>query len=283
MYNYGRFYLSNEKPIVTIEDFVKTYQNPFHFQAKKTSSFLQRKGLLPLTYNSDLFLKLNILTSFVIWSGGVHIDKFQRPRICLSLDDITENILKENTENLDVEMIKEKARYSFRRNGSPYSRLISVIPGMFISKGDRYNFDRKAYREVTFPDYLKLLSKNFKYIHHNDKNIAKKIIRDNLNVLLLTRFSKHIKGRTGVINLFQSSSKESAKYYCEFALELFNNAYPSLGIDNDSIKIIERTKKYGKRRQIVYKPRIALNEKFILSAVKYSDIFEIRINTNFES
>ena len=283
MYEQGRFYLSNEKPIVTIEDFVKTYQNHFHFQAKKTSSFLERKGLLPLTYNSDLFLKLNILTSFVIWSGGVHIDKLQRPRICLSLDDITENILKENIENLDIGIIKEKARYSFRRNGSAYSRLISVIPGMFVSKGERHNLDRKAYREVTFPDYLKLLSKNYKYIHHNDKNVARKIIKDNLNVLLLTRFSKRIKGKTGVINLFQSSSRESAKYYCEFALELFNNAYPSLDINNNSINIKERTKRYGKKRKIVYKPTIALNEKFILSAVRYYDIFEIGINTNFES
>jgi len=146
----GRILLSEQDALVTLDDFISTYKNPKHFAVEKKVEFLKEKNLIPFTYVSELFTKVNILISAIMWTGSISESSASKPKVILSIGNDYRDSFKKGIQDLEVSLANE----TLGKNGSPYARLIKCIPGIFYSRGDRNNPDRKCSRKFTFPNYL---------------------------------------------------------------------------------------------------------------------------------
>lgn len=270
--------LSKQKPLVTIDDFLSTYQDPSHPHAKKMVEFLQSKKLLPLTYVSPLFPELNILISAVAWTGSISESSLKRPKINLSLNEDTVASLEEGIANLGVDLCAGRAIYTLGKNGSAYNRLISRIHGVFYSRGSRNRPDRKSRRQFTLPDYLAFLTDNYSHLHRKNKDIARKVVADNLNVLLQNKMYKDKHASLSyIVNLPENESEESSKALAERVLKMFNTVYPEIGL-TESISYRPISRKNG----TTYAMHIKFKVKNTLNAIHHYSLFCIKLDRRFQ-
>lgn len=275
----SRVFLKNQEPLVTIDGFLSTYRDSNNFAAQRMKDFLENKSLLPLTYNSPLFPELNILVSAVIWSGSNSETSSHRPRVSLSLDELTTKSLEDGISGLDVTLTPLKDHYTLGQNGSAYTRLISQIPGMFVSRGTKDAPEWKAYHEVTLPDYYTFLMDHYSHIHNEDKRIARKVIVDNLNMLLQTRGPKRKETTLYYrLKLLENISEDVAKSFAKQVLKMFNTVYPKIGLTKDSVQKYETSRKTGDK----YAAVIKFKKEHILNAIEHYDIFIIELNRRFQ-
>ena len=176
--------LAKQSPIVTLEAFLSTYKNPDLPQARESRHFLEAKGLLPLLYTSPLFTEFNKLVSAAIWSGSISYGTSHRPLISLAIDENTLGSLDGTLQTLETTLKWSEKGSNLGEHGNAYSRLASCIPGIFYSSGSQESPDKKARRQVTLPEYYSFLVKHYRYIGGAEKDIARSIIADSLNLFL---------------------------------------------------------------------------------------------------
>lgn len=274
----GRKSLENEKPIVTLDAFLRTYTDSSHPQANQMKGFLEEKGFLPLTYTSPLFPDLNIFVSAIIWGGSIYEGSCNRPNVILNLDKQTLESLEEGISELELGF-NQGRNIKLGKNGAAYARLISQIPGIFFSTGNKVSPDRKAYREVTLPDYLIFLTDNYMYLSHKDKNIARKVIADNLKMLLQNRLYRE-RRLSSYVKLFENSSNEIVRNFADRVLKMFNTVYPSIGLTEESISVRDSLRNGGTNKR--YISTIGFKSDNIINAIRHYNIFDIIFDRKFQ-
>ena len=272
--------LSDKKPIVSLEDFLSTYKNPGRKYDKDNVRFLEAKGLLPLEYTSLLFPQVNFLVSQAMWGGSVSQGTQHRPRVDLSLNEKTLESLRKGIPDLELELIVRGRDYILGKNGSAYARLISRIPGMFFSCGSADNRDLKSRRKFSFPDYLGFLTTNFERLRGHNKNIARKVISDNLRVLLENRASN--KGSSPnhfSVKLPHNVSRDSALGLASQIYEMFDAVYPLIGLTPDSVScyLINR-----RNRKQLYSSEINFKVENTKNAVVNYGLFDGVMDRGFQ-
>lgn len=269
--------LDKQKPLVTLEEFLSTYEDKDHPRAASAVEFLESRKLLPLAYNSPLFPDLNILISLALWSGSLLLDSANRPRVNLHLDELVRMSIEDALTDLKVDLTGTNNYYSLGNNGSAYSRLISQIRGMPLSQGNRNQVDRKAGKEVTLPEYINFLVEKYSKLHNNDRDIARKILADHTNVLLQTRL-RYGSPFHFQVQLFECPSKDSTDELARQVLRLISTVYPRIGLSPSSVA---RWTKAGKK-YTRYQPVITLNKQSIINAVQYYHMFRLELTRHFQ-
>lgn len=273
--------LEKQPSIVTVDDFLSTYKNPNRAEAKRSLELLTEKGLLPLEYHSELFPQLNILVAGIMWSGSLSKGKVvgRGPAIGLNLDEVSAELINKEISELEIQLKSyEKDNYEIGNNCAAYGRLISQIPGLPASEGSKKRPETGTRMDIKFPDYLSFLIKNYKtQLIKKDRDIARKIILDNINILLQTRLRESRKGLSEYfISLPSRPDKKSAKESGEKVLEMINAVYPDIGLNEDSVRVY-----YNKpSTKLIYEPRIRLNVEHMTNAIRYG-LFDVTLNREF--
>ena len=153
--------------------------------------------------------------------------------------------------------------YKLGENGLAYSRLIISIPGFFHSNGDKNNSERKAKSKFNLPEYIRFLTENYDKFRSFDKEIARIILTDHLNILLRTKLTR----KRGVnlhytLKLNKNESEQNARSLVKQVYEIFRKVYPLMELTEDSIRVYSRNKEGIEG----YSPYLVLNAKSITSS-----------------
>lgn len=269
--------LADQKPIVTLEDFLSTYEDRDHHEAVRAVEFLESKGLLPLKYSSPLFPELNILTSLALWSGSLLLDSGDKPRVILHLNEPVRVSIEDALKALEVDLGTSDYP-SLGNHGAAYNRLISQVRGMPLSQGNQNQPDRKAGKELTLPDYINFLAENYSQLHGTDRDIARKVLADYVNILLQTRL-RYRSALYFEVQLIECPSEAAADKLVQEVFRLINAIYPKIGLSPPEPRDIWPKK--GKKHTR-YQPVIKLNKQNIINATQYYHIFQLELNRHFQ-
>ncbi|MBI2140591.1 hypothetical protein HYU14_06725 [Candidatus Woesearchaeota archaeon] len=270
--------------IVSEADYLATYQHPGHYQAKNSSRFLGQKGLLPLRYGSPLFPQLNILLSACLWSGSISKGSGEGVRrhgqfmMGAHLDVPTLESITDATSGLEIDFGPIPGRdnnFYVSDNGAAYARLASKIPGVPVSGGTKEHPERKGSHKKIIPDYIWFLADRYRWLTGKDKDIARKILTDFINVLFQTKMGVD-SGSYFLIPLFKTETKEEGEEFGKKIVKLISAVYPRIGLSENSV----RSSRWGKGRTSS-QTRICFPEEMVWAATKHYGLFDISLNRDF--
>ncbi|MCH8004119.1 MAG: hypothetical protein IH934_05825 [Nanoarchaeota archaeon] len=266
-----RLYLKNQPPLVTIDDFADTYKDTDSMGYNRASTFLLSKVLLPLTYKSELFPELNIMISSLIWSGSVSSNYKHPPTASLSLDQMVMNLVEPSLSKLECGIREGANAYHLAENGAAYARLLTVVPGLFVSKGVGDKQERKGNMNFTIPDYYNFILTYHRNIMYEDKDLVDGLLRDHLRIFFAARSSWD-----GILSfesrLFSYASEEQALSDADMMLSMIRTAYPKMEMP-DSAK---RFKEIGPYKDYPYKlhsTSIRFTEREIINGFRHYGLF----------
>lgn len=268
----ARISLAKKPPIVTKEDYLSTYTNPEDFRARKGADFLEKKGLLPLEYTSELFPQINLIVAGLMWSGSFSdCVETKTPQLNLNLRNDLSEQLNEEISELETKIVANRLDYyHLSKNGAAYSRLISKIPGMMITNG-KAKRETKTSLEFRFPEYFDFIVDRYDQLA--DKRYAKKILSDNVVMLLLTRLKSSDRTKNYGISLPMRKDKKTALELAADVMKVINKTYPAIGLDEESLGAYKTsTGDYG--------PVINLRFDHMFNAFKFYNLFTIELNRN---
>ncbi|MBI2139011.1 hypothetical protein HYU13_05450 [Candidatus Woesearchaeota archaeon] len=272
--------------IVSKADYFETYQRPGHYQAEKSSRFLEQKGLLPLRYGSSLFPQLNILLSACLWSGsisngsGAGVRTYGQFVMGAHLDASTLESITQATLGLEIDFGPIPGRndnFYVSGNGAAYARLVSKIPGVPVSGGTKEHPERKDDFKEIIPDYIWLLADRYRWLTGKDKDIARKILTDFINVLFQTKMGGD-SGSYFLIPLFKTKNKEEGEGFGKNIVRVISTVYPRIGLSENSV----RSSRWGKDGNMGFQIRICFPEEMVWAATKNYGLFDISLNRDFQ-
>jgi len=265
----SRIYLAQQEPLVTVEQYMSTYRDTNSHGFKRSLEFLREKDLLPLTYHSRLLPQLNKLAAALRWSGNVTFnDRRYSPTSSISLDDRVINLIAPALSQLECDITPQNASNNLGESGAAYGRLLCALPGFYVNRGEKKSPDKKGRSQVSFPEYLTFILNHYRNILHEDKQLVRQLIRDEIDILLA---AKTVWDSVLSMNmhLFYSKNKETAESYGELVVRMFNSAYPRMDLDLDSVET-RSTEIEGETR---FRPRIRFKEEALISGFRYYRLF----------
>lgn len=260
--------LTKQEPLVTIDDFVNTYENQQHDEANKAVEFLETKGVLPLTYTNPLLPDMNIILAWLFWSGFVSDYKGM-----IHAKMGHHRGIEEVAERLELELKPSKeyeTHLMFSTHGAWYARVFNVL-GIHNSDGTREDVDRQVKRVTHLPNYVRFLASNHRYLHGADREIANKILIDQCKVALLSKYSDS--GTTPKLKLFKNNERKSIEIFSKEILRLFNSIYPKIGLDGNSVHIYQR-------KGNLWDGEIFFTMRDIFNSVEFYPLFNMSISIN---
>ncbi len=256
----GRIILE-DRVIVTEDDFTSTYKYPKHYKAVESREFLKSKVLLPLTFHSPLLLDLNRVLAAVIWSGYVSWSEEGAPAAGMDLKPELKESLQPSLDALEVKLLHSDWNcYTLGENGRPISRLLARIPGLAVSRGTLENRDDKSKMLVTIPDYLRLVTNGYFNIYHEDKDIARSLIADHLNIMMQAKLTKGGSGPLFLqLQLIGNYEENLVQQQGEAVLKMFTMIYPKMGLTPKDIKVYPKVGIPGYRGHIQFTRDTTIN------------------------
>jgi hypothetical protein len=261
--------LSKKRPLVTIDDFVGTYENPSHQRIYQAQKFLKRKRMLPLRYTNKHLPSLNIIIGWLLWSGSV-----SHYHAAISVADCDRQPILDEAKKLGLAMIKEPGRLVFGKEGQSYARLC-VNLGIYNSEGTMDGMDTKIHHSISLPPYLLYLAEYHRRLYGPLKIRARKILKDQCKIILITRLRWQTKGNPYRIDSLPNyESEANAENLAKQIVTLFNSVYPRMGLNKNSIRT-----GYNREKGF-YWARILFRAENITKAISYK-LFDVSLNRQY--
>lgn len=273
--------LAERESLVTIDDFLDTYLNPYSPHAKNAVNFLAGQGVLPLTYTNPKLQDLNILVAWLFWSGAITSNYKASMNVPPEYHGGIEGIAK----NLDFGFRQEIGNtLTFSERGYQYARLLTKL-GIPLSSGSREDYDKKTKHAIDLPEYVIFLANHYPNFRREDKVAVKRILADQCKVLMWSR-GRWNKGRMYIIPLIAnkvvavdpessiSQSQQNVENLAQQVLKMFNAVFPRIGLDYSSVHI------YYNKSQKNHFASISFRQENVFNAMGYG-LFEITVNRQY--
>jgi hypothetical protein len=260
--------LGNFAPIVTIDDFINSYENPDNPHVKRSVGFLKERGSLPLTFESPDIFKLNILAAWLFWSGN--ISKYIGTAIVLNPEYVEG--LEKIAQDLDLRLKRRDNDLAFGKNGALYSRLFGGM-GVIVSGGTRDSPEKKSRGRVDLPYYVRFLITKYDNLRHVSKKIATKILSDQCRIFLYSKVSW--KRNSYALYLISNQHERNVRNLAQQVVDMFDKIYPKIGLSMGGLKIY---KEKGEQR---YSGHFNLTREMVSNAYRHYGLVDLTMSTSY--
>lgn len=236
---------------ISIDDFLDTYDSPTNYGEKFASELVQDE-ILPLSINNPVLKDLNILASWVFWSGCIYNHYAE-----ISHDD--PSILNPISESLQITPNTKRNRVIFTPN-TKYARVLETM-GIINTDGSK---GRKPDYVSHIPQYLTSITDTFDEYDASKQIELRKLLQDSVKIILNTRFRNQ--SRQPYVQLNTMRNKDQCIDFSLETLKLFQIAFPNLGLKSKHIEIEDRSSKG------TYNGKIRFNKEPLKIARKEYDL-----------
>ena len=266
-------FLSQQPPLVTIDDFVNTYRDQKDDGERGGVAFLEPKGVLPLTYHNAHLPDLNILAAWLHWSGSIWRNEGR-----IHAQPEQKGNIKQAAENLDLKLRDKSPTELAFENGTWYARVLESM-GIHNSQGSLKAQDTKAKHNIQVLPYIRFLAEhfsNYHVMHGEDRKIATKLLVDHCKILLLARFRKY-RNQHYLDLPANAESEDIARRLAQQVIGMFNAVYPKMGLHPGLIS------HYYHKERGNHHPRIDLPEENLLAAMHHYGLFGFQPSSRYHS
>jgi hypothetical protein len=243
------------KSTTTIKNWLREKSSPKIFQTIDVLNFF---NMLSLTYDNPRFPAVNLLASFLFWSGcidGAYTGSFQ-----IKDEDIRASVEYVITHQLGIDLKpsyknspKHKNQTRLGENGSAYSRLMNCMGIPKSGNGNNGKRDRKTRSKLSIPKYIKEISLILPKLEDEEKERAQLIIDDFIRVLIYSRGNNPNNSSYTELELIANKSRQFAYGFARQVLNIFKRNYPMAWIDDEALRINSHKKRKNYHPRIVIK------------------------------
>ena len=266
-----------ERNINTIKNWIKGKSTPKIFQ---TIEVLEFNNLIPLYSDNQRFAAINLLSSFLFWSGCIDGSFTGTYNIGRDIKGDVEDIIKKELGIIAKPSYKNSPKHinqiRLADNGSAYSRLIHCMGVPKSGNGNNGKRDRKTRTKLIVPAYIREISAVLPRLENEEKEKAQLIMDDFIRVLIYSR-GNHNGHSYLEIELIANKQRSYAYAFGRQVLNIFKKNYPLSWIDDESLRINphQRRKNYHPRIVIKRENWECINEHYPhLLDIKKSPLFQ---------
>jgi len=213
-----------DREICTRQDFLDTYKRKH--PAKQALQFLEDHSIFPLTLRNPKLTYLNLLGSYIYFSGNLRKDKNAfRVQISIPEKPILRDICE---EELGLELISEHTALNtpvtrFTTNGSLYARLL-YVSGVPATSGSKESRETKSSMGTCIPNYLTDIITNWETFSREKRFITRKYVRDFVTIAFETRSHPQMGGLK--LHLPNQPTMKLCKQQARLFEKAYNIAFP---------------------------------------------------------